>query len=78
MTVNRNKPWLKSYPEGTPEFITLDPRKTIVKLLDEAESSYPENQAFVNFGVSISYKDVSDKSKKFVAYLQEMTTLFRK
>ena len=30
MTANRNKPWLKSYPEGTPEFITLDPRKTIV------------------------------------------------
>ena len=51
MTANRNKPWLKSYPEGTPEFITLDPRKTIVKLLDEAESNYPDNDAFVNFGV---------------------------
>ena len=57
MTANRNKPWLKSYPEGTPEFISLDPRKTIVKLLDEAESNYPDNDAFVNFGVSLSYKD---------------------
>ena len=75
MAVNRNKPWLKSYPDGTPEFITLDPRKTIIKLLDEAESSYPENEAFVNFGVSMSYRDVSIKSKKFAAYLQNVLGL---
>ena len=75
MTANRNKPWLKSYPEGTPEFITLDSRKTIVKLLDEAESNYPDNDAFVNFGVSLSYKDVQTKSKKFAAYLQNVLGL---
>ena len=75
MATNRNKPWLKSYPEGTPEFITLDPRKTIVKLLDEAESSYPQNNAFVNFGVSMSYQDVQTKSKKFAAYLQNVLGL---
>ena len=75
MTANRNKPWLKSYPEGTPEFITLDPRKTIVKLLDEAELNYPDNDAFVNFGVSLSYKDVQTKSKKFAAYLQNVLGL---
>ncbi|HJM08909.1 MAG TPA: AMP-binding protein, partial [Gammaproteobacteria bacterium] len=75
MAVNRNKPWLKSYPEGTPEFITLDPRKTIVKLLNEAESSYPENDAFVNFGMSLNYKDVSAQSRKFAAYLQNVLGL---
>ena len=75
MATNRNKPWLMSYPEGTPEFIALDPRKTIVKLLDEAESSYPQNNAFVNFGVSMSYQDVQTKSKKFAAYLQNVLGL---
>ena len=75
MATNRNKPWLKSYPEGTPEFIELDPRKTIVRLLDEAESNFPDNMAFVNFGVSISYKDVSLQSRKFAAYLQNVIGL---
>ena len=39
--MNRKKPWLKNYPENTPEEIVIDPRKTLVRVLDEAETEYP-------------------------------------
>ena len=73
--MNRKKPWLKNYPENTPEEIVLDPRKTLVKVLDEAETEYPDNKAFANFGVSMSYRQVAKNSRSFAAYLQNVLGL---
>ena len=73
--MNRKKPWLKNYPEDTPEEIVLDPRKTLVKVLDEAETEYPDNKAFANFGVSMSYRQVAKNSRSFAAYLQNVLGL---
>ena len=73
--MNRKKPWLKNYPEDTPEEIVLDPRKTLVKVLDEAETEYPDNKAFANFGVSMSYRQVAKHSRSFAAYLQNVLGL---
>ena len=68
--MSKDKPWLKNYPEGTPTELTFDP-KTLVTLLDDAESEFPEIHAFTNFGVSITTKEVEIKSKQFAAYLQK-------
>ena len=73
--MNRKKPWLKNYPENTPEEIDIDPRKTIIKLLDDAESKYPDNNAFVNFDVPMTYSRVAKDSKSFAAYLQNVLGL---
>ena len=73
--MNRKKPWLKNYPENTPEEIVIDPRKTLVRVLDEAETEYPDNMAFANFGVSISYRQVAKDSRSFAAYLQNVLGL---
>jgi len=73
--MNRKKPWLKNYPENTPEEIDIDPRKTIIKLLDDAESKYPDNDAFVNFNVPMTYSRVAKDSKSFAAYLQNVLGL---
>jgi len=73
--MSRKKPWLKNYPENTPEELVFDPRKTLVKTLDEAETKYPDNKAFVNFGVSMSYRQVAKDSKSFAAYLQNVLGL---
>ena len=73
--MNRKQPWLKNYPEDTPEEIVLDPRKTLVKVLDEAETEYPDNMAFANFGVSMSYQQVAKDSRSFAAYLQNVLGL---
>ena len=73
--MNRKKPWLKNYPENTPEEIVLDPRKSLVNVLDEAETEYPDNKAFANFGVSMSYRQVAKDSRSFAAYLQNVLGL---
>ena len=73
--MNRKKPWLKNYPENTPEEIVIDPRKTLVRVLDEAETEYPDNMAFANFGVSMSYRQVAKNSRSFAAYLQNVLGL---
>ena len=73
--MNRKKPWLKNYPENTPEEIVIDPRKTLVRVLDEAETQYPDNMAFANFGVSMSYRQVAKDSRIFAAYLQNVLGL---
>ena len=73
--MSRKKPWLKNYPENTPEELVFDPRKTLVRILDEAETEYSDNKAFVNFGVSISYQQVAKDSKSFAAYLQNVLGL---
>jgi len=68
--MSTDKPWVKNYPEGTPDQLEFDP-KTLVTLLDDAESEYPESPAFANFGTSITTKEVEIKSKQFAAYLQK-------
>ena len=73
--MSRKKPWLKNYPENTPEELVFDPRKTLVRILDEAETEYSDNKAFVNFGVSISYQQVAKDSRSFAAYLQNVIGL---
>jgi len=73
--MSRKKPWLKNYPENTPEELDFDPRKTLVRLLDESELKYAKNQAFVNFGVGMNYQQVSNDSRSFAAYLQNVLGL---
>ena len=73
--MSRKKPWLKNYPENTPEELVFDPRKTLVRILDEAETEYSDNKAFVNFGVSMSYRQVAKDSRSFAAYLQNVLGL---
>ena len=68
--MSTDKPWVKNYPEGTPDQLEFDP-KTLVTLLDDAESEYPESPAFANFGTSINTKEVEIRSKRFAAYLQK-------
>ena len=68
--MSTDKPWVKNYPEGTPDQLEFDP-KTLVTLLDDAESEYPESPAFANFGTSITTKEVEIRSKQFAAYLQK-------
>ena len=73
--MNRKKPWLKNYPEGASEELVFDPRGTLVKLLDEADTNYSSSEAFVNFGVSMKYEQVAKDSKSFAAYLQNVLGL---
>ena len=73
--MNRKKPWLENYPECASEELVFDPRGTLVKLLNEADTNYSSSEAFVNFGVSMKYEQVAKDSKSFAAYLQNVLGL---
>ena len=53
--MSKDKPWVKNYPDGASAELEFD-QKTLVNLLDEAESEFPEVPAFTNFGVSFTFK----------------------
>ena len=52
-----DKLWLKSYPEGVPPEIELDPNYSLVHMLEAACRQYGKRPAFTNFGhTSASYE----------------------
>lgn len=63
--------WLNSYPPGVPEHIELDPRETLVDLIDTAATAWGERPAFHNLGHTLTYADVDTLSMRFAAYLQQ-------
>lgn len=64
------KPWLESYSLGVPEFVDTRPCENLVEVLESAVAKYSNQAAFVNFGSSFTYREISEKSSKFAAFLQ--------
>lgn len=64
------KVWLKSYPEGIPEFAELDRYTSLAHMFDECAERYGHLPAFANRGVSISFSELNIESYNFAAYLQ--------
>jgi long-chain acyl-CoA synthetase len=72
-----DKIWLKSYPEGIPELITIDPNDSLVNLFDTACREYPNKPGYVNFDRVMTYKELDKLSRDFAAYLQKVCKLKR-
>lgn len=68
------KPWLKNYHPGIPEFIRELEYKSVADLLIKSCEKYGNHIAFTNFGVSISYQQLNEYSKKLAALLQSQLT----
>ena len=66
-----NKPWLKNYQAGVPEFIRELEYKSVADLLIKSCEKYGDKTAFVNFGKSITFQQLNDHSKKLAALLQD-------
>lgn len=64
------KVWLKSYPEGIPEFAELDRYTSLAHMFDDCVERYRHLPAFANMGTSISFSELSVESYNFAAYLQ--------
>ena len=64
------KVWLKNYPKGVPE--TIDPEKfqSLVALIEESLVKYSAKDAFTNLGVTLTFKELDEKSKQIASYLQ--------
>ena len=68
MSVER--PWLRIYPNGTPANIDEHKYSTIVEYIDDVCKQFAKRPAFSSMGVTISYKELNEKSTQFGAYLQ--------
>ncbi len=64
------KPWLKSYPEGIPEFIDLDTYASVADIFDKSVSKYADLPAYTNFGKTLSYNDINQATSQLAAYLK--------
>ena len=64
------KVWLKSYPEGIPEFIELGAYNSLAHMFDECASKYSHLPAFANMGAGLSFSELNIESYNFAAYLQ--------
>ena len=69
------KIWLKSYPKGISATISIDSNDSLVKLFETACKTYPEKPAFVNFGKTLTFREVDELSRDLAAYLQHTCKL---
>lgn len=66
------KPWLKNYPKGVPEEISLGKYPSIPSILEEVFDKFKERPAFSNFGTTLSFGQIDELSKNFAGYLQSL------
>ncbi len=65
-----DKIWLKHYPDGVPETIEPSDYASLVEIIEESFDKYPNNEAYSNLGVTLSYADLDRYSAQFASYLQ--------
>ena len=65
-----DKVWLESYPEGVPAEADIDAYDSIVALFEESAARFADRPAYSNFGVTITYRELDERSRAFAAYLQ--------
>ena len=65
------KPWLKSYPDGTPAEIATPTHSSIAALFEKTCQEYPDNPAFTNMGTTLTYRQVDEKTAAFANFLRQ-------
>jgi long-chain acyl-CoA synthetase len=65
-----NRIWLKSYPPGVPADIDPTRLRSIKQLLEDSCAEYADQEAYVQMGTSITYRQLDELSRAFGAWLQ--------
>lgn len=63
------KPWLKSYPPGTPEEIDVNEFSSVANIFDQCSNNFAQLPAYTNFGTTLSYQQLIDYTSQLGAYL---------
>jgi len=66
------KIWLEHYQEGVPHEIDYNEFSSLRDIIEKSCAKYSDNKAFTNFGKSITYAQLEEKSRHFGAYLQSL------
>jgi len=71
-TAAARRPWLAHYPPGVPAEVEIDPRTTLVEVLEQSFRQYATRDACVCMGVRLRYRDLDERSQALAAYLQSL------
>ncbi len=66
------KPWLEQYPANVPAEIDMDEFGSVVEVIEKSCQDYADKVAYVNFGATLTYRQVDDYSRAFGAQMQAM------
>ena len=72
------KIWLKHYPKNIPSTIDNLKFNSIIDLMKNSSSLFPDHTAFTNLNTRLSYKKVDRYSEKFGAYLQNQLSITKR
>ena len=75
MEVSTSKPWLKSYPTGVSSTIKFDEFNSLVDMFEQTVERFHAKKAFTNFGVSLTFDQLQNKSSNLTAFLQNELNL---
>ena len=75
MNNNTNKPWLNNYPKGVSSNINFDEYSSLVDMFDKTCDRFSSNKAFTNFGVSLTFNEIHQKSSNLAFFLQNVLNL---
>ena len=69
--------WLRDYPPDVPAEIDPDEIPSLKHLFEDACRRHASKAAFSNMGVTLTYADIEEKSRRFGAWLQQAAGLGR-
>ncbi|MEE4245852.1 MAG: AMP-binding protein, partial [Kangiellaceae bacterium] len=64
------KVWLKNYPSGVDELVDVSQYQSIVDIFNDSIAKFADKPAFTNLGVTLTYRELDQKSAQFASYLQ--------
>ncbi|GHA96920.1 long-chain-fatty-acid--CoA ligase FadD [Shewanella indica] len=65
-----DQPWINSLPADVPAEIDTSRYASLLEMLESAVNTYADQPAFVNMGVTLTYRKLEERSRAFAAYLQ--------
>jgi long-chain acyl-CoA synthetase len=65
------KPWMKFYPEGVPETITI-PEETVPEIFDNTTETYGNKTAIVFYGKKMTYSTLRNLVDRFATALSDL------
>ena len=66
------KIWLKNYPPGVPDEISISHLSSLVDLFEEATRKYADKVAYISMGKEMTYRELDSLSRDFAGWLQSL------
>ena len=66
------KIWLKNYPPGVPDEISISHLSSLVDLFEESTRKYADKVAYISMGKEMTYRELDSLSRDFAGWLQSL------